>query len=449
MKKIIYKLCVLALMLSSCEKYLDVKPDAKLAVPSSAADLRMILDNYTLMNNGHPIMPEVMSDNYYVTQTDWKGLGSEVARNLYLWQRDENNFNDWNLPYKSIFYTNVVLDELKKIDANQLTAEHKSLKGAALCLQAHYYYVLAQVFAQPLELGVTNPYGLPLREDSDFNKPVIRQSVQETYQKIVELLQKSIPLLPIQEKLKTRPTKAMAYGILGRTYLLTGDYGKAALYADSALQLQSSLMDFNLLNAAAAAPIARFNSEVVFHARSLSTPILGPAIARIDTLLYASYHENDLRKKVYFREMASGRYAFKADYDGSGSSSGYVFWGLATDELYLIAAECEARIGNVGKAMQLLDTLLQSRFKKGTFIPLTAGNVKEAVGLVLNERRKELLFRGTRWSDMRRLSGDPDYGVLPIRKFGTETYTLQPRSKRYTVALPSTIVNISNLPQNP
>ncbi|WP_162796160.1 RagB/SusD family nutrient uptake outer membrane protein [Pedobacter namyangjuensis] len=432
---------------SSCEKFLEAKPNQKLAVPATAHDLRLMLDTYSIINNGMPITVETMSDNYYVTNTDLSGLANQLMRNLYTWQRDETANSEWTNVYKSIYYTNVVLDEWKKLGLEG-GQEAAAVKGSAMALQAFYYYMLAQLFAVPYQASADAPWGLSLRYDADFSKAITRASVHETYNTIIQLLKQSLPLLPAQEPLKTRPTKAMAYGLLARTYLLTKNYAQAQLYADSALLYNNRLINFNTLNANANAPFARFNGEVVFHARTSTTPILSPAIAKIDSNLYRSYDKDDLRKTMYFKLNANGTVSFKGDYDGSGTSSGYVFWGLVTDELYLIRAECLARQGMYVLAMETLNYLLITRWKSGSFIALSAANAEDALNIILRERRKELLFRGTRWSDLRRLRDEPQV-VEPVRVVNGDTIRLMSNSNKYTLPIPYTIINQSEMAQNP
>ncbi len=447
MKKIkILMLTVLMGICASCEKFLDVKPDQKLAVPATINDLRLILDTYVNMNNGYPVIVETMADNYYVSSTELNGLSNQLMRNVYQWQRDETANTEWTGMYMRVYYTNVVLEELKKL---KIENDYAAVKGSAMTLQAYFYFVLAQIFAVPYQEAQDLPFGLPIRVDPDFNKPVKRASVHQTYQKIISLAKQAVPLLPHQETLKTRPTKAMAYGLLAKTYLLMKNYPQALLYADSALLEKNTLMNFNSLNKNASAPIARFNDEVIFHARTGTTPILQQTIAKIDTNLYRSYADNDLRKVIYFKLNSNGTAAFKGDYDGSGTSTGYVFWGLVTDEQYLIKAECLARQGAYLQAMETLNSLMSTRWKTGTFIPYVANNAQEAIRIVLQERRKELLFRGTRWSDLRRLTDDPNFSIVPTRVINGDTIKLGANSNRYTLPIPINILNMSNIPQNP
>jgi hypothetical protein len=134
---------------------------------------------------------------------------------------------------------------------------------------------------------------------------------------------------------------------------------------------------------------------------------------------------------------------------GSYSGSLLYFDGLATDELYLIRAECNARSGKTTEAMNDLNDLLITRYATGHFTPLTASNAGNALDQILTERRKELVLRGLRWSDLRRLNKDPHYAVTLTRTLNGQTYSLPPNDNKYVFPIPDDEIKISGIPQNP
>ncbi len=162
--------------------------------------------------------------------------------------------------------------------------------------------------------------------------------------------------------------------------------------------------------------------------------------------LYSSYVENDLRKVILFKEN-EGTNDVKAK--GTYTGSTLLFSGLATDEVYLIRAECNARMNNVKEAMKDLNTLLKKRWKVGTFMDLSAIDGKDALEQVLVERKKELLLRGLRWSDLRRLNKDEYFKTTLTRNIGGKKYTIEPDSYKYTLPFPDDIIQITGMEQNP
>src|SRR5690606_32955981 len=129
---------------------------------------------------------------------------------------------------------------------------------------------------------------------------------------------------------------------------------------------------------------------------------LNSSRANISYDLLDLYDDIDIRKEAFFREKSEGIWAFKGGYHGQTNNT--FFNGLATDELYLIVAECHARNGDVAKSLEALNYLLKHRLRSTSFQPLIIGDPDVLLTYVLEERRKELLMRGIRWTDLRRLN---------------------------------------------
>lgn len=227
------------------------------------------------------------------------------------------------------------------------------------------------------------------------------------------------------------------------------EFSNALKYSDLALQKQTSLLDFNTL--VAGTPIQNFNSEVIFHNQiGSSGSILSLSNAKIDTNLLASYGSNDLRKSVFFRANTGanrGTFGFRGSFMGSESQSG-VFCGTTTAEMLLIRAECYARQENKSKAVADLNTLLEKRMDKNNWVPINPSTINETLPLVLSERRKELIFRGLRWMDLRRLNMEGANITLKRIINGTE-YILPSNDNRWVAIIPYDVINRSGIQQNP
>lgn len=446
---IITGLCFfIQLMTSGCKKYLDAKPDKQLIIPSTVEDLQALMDDYKTLNESDPAAAEMSCDNYYLSDADWSGL-AEDQRRLYTWEKDyvfPAWPNQWSYAFDVVFIANSVLDNIDKVpvtSSNQ--AAWNSVKGQALFHRAKEFSHIAFIWCSAYDpTTAATDLGIPLRLSSDFNKPSIRASVQETYDRITTDLQEAVQLLPITQVSVLRPSKPAAYGLLSRVYLSMRRYELAGRYADSALQLNSTLLNYNTINASLARPFARFNSEVVMDSYAGNYPPLSNNRAKIDSLLYLTYAGNDLRKTIFFRNNNNGTYGFKGTY--SGGTGG--FTGIANDENYLTRAECHARSGNTNAAMDDLNTLLITRWRSGTFVPLAASTPEEALDIILLERRKELLYRGLRWMDIKRLNKEGT-GITLKRIINGQTYLLPPNDYRYAVALPEDVIRLSGMQQNP
>ncbi|HVW96700.1 MAG TPA: RagB/SusD family nutrient uptake outer membrane protein [Mucilaginibacter sp.] len=444
-----YTLFLLLLTALSCKKNaLDIKSDDALVVPSTLQDFQGMLDNEVTINTSAPALDEMSTDNLYLPYTTWQALSNAFERNSYIWAKDifqGASSNDWYYAYQKVFYANVILDGLQNIQVTDINrTDYNNVKGQALFLRAYSFFKIAQDYAKPyIASSAKTDLGIVLRLTSDINAKSVRSTVQQTYDQITSDLLTAQSLLPVTPSYKTRASQPAAAALLARIYLTMGDYQNAFKYADASLKAFSTLLDYNTLNAAASYPVPLLNSEVEYHqALSLYLTFLN---MQVDPGLIQSYNSNDLRLTVFYKNNNNGTYSYKGSYVGSLT----LFGGIAADETYLIRAECNARLGNTSDAMNDLNTLLQKRYKTGTFTALTASSADNALSLILAERRKELVFRGLRWSDLRRLNQDPRFTVTLTRNLNGTVYTLPPNDPKYVFPISDNVITYSGIQQNP
>lgn len=439
-----------SMVLFACKKtWMEEKSNKSLDVPTTVKEFQALLDYTNVMNDSRPVKGEESADNYYVSDAMWASY-SPYDRSTYTWGKEiyvdiNQDATSWNPAYQQVFYSNIVLDDIDKVATEDIgTTAWNNVKGSAHFYRGEAFFNVAQVFAKPYSLTFPDELGIPLRLNADPNVNSVRAGLQETYQQILSDLHTAAGYLPVVPLYKTRPSKPAAYAMLSRAYLVMQDYSRALSYADSCLKLYDSLLDYNTLNASASYPVPLFNKEVVFHA-GMSNNLYSKTVI-VDTNLYKSYNENDLRQKVFFKTNVNGGMRFVGTYTG-GSTSFIFFSGIATDEVYLTRAECYARTGNITAAMNDLNTLMINRWKTGAFVPFTAATANEALNLVLEERRKETIFRGLRWLDLRRLNSE-DANIVLTRVVDNQTYTLPPNSPRYTLPLPPDVISLTGMVQN-
>ena len=148
---------------------------------------------------------------------------------------------------------------------------------------------------------------------------------------------------------------------------------------------------------------------------------------------------------MFFSKHTGGDgYYVKRSYNGSGVTP---FTGLAVDELYLIKAECLARVGEVGEAMKVLNSLLVYRFPPDKFEPLQATDAADALATILLERRKTLVYRALRWDDLKRLNKE-GANITLTRVLDGEVFTLPPNDPRYVFNIPDDEIAASGITQN-
>ena len=465
----IYFFCILFtfVALDSCHKqdFLDKKPSTTLLVPTTLSDFQALLDNLKVFAVV-PTLGEASADNYFVSYSAWAVMLPR-EHNAYVWAKDlyngQGGQQDWNVPYQQVYYANLVLEGLKNMKSfpDSLT-QWNALEGAALFCRAFAFYNLAQLFAPVYDSATANTdLGIPIRTSSLVDTLSSRSSVQATYDQILNDLHKSEAYLPtgLPGKTLNRPVRIVAQALLARVYLSMRNYAEARACADSALQVYSTLIDYNDLSLATPAPINMLNPETLYQASFLGSPVGVSYFSNIsavypttwiDTNLIRSYDSNDLRKVIFYKIRQSDTTSLKYSYTGTP----YPFGGLAVDELLLIRAEGAARAGDAVAAMSDVNTLLKSRWKRGTFTGYTVASADEAKDTVLVERWKELAFRGLRWTDLRRRNKEGANiiltRVLVDSAQNTIRATLAPNSLNYTLPIPPDVISLNGaIQQNP
>jgi len=448
--------CLTIVSLGCKKSYLDTKPSTAIIQPNSLQDLIDLMENPGILNATGALPVLACDDYYYLDKAGWQAARTATERNTYIWAKDvyggETRIMDWNAPYQSIFYANNVLEGLQTIDDSLESSTFKFVKGWAYFTRAFEMYDLVKNYAPAFDSSsASTDLGIPLKLHAAINDVEPRATVKETYDQILSDLNIATQLLPSNYPAQhlNHPSKISAYGLFARIYLSMRNYQKAGMYADSSLLLYSYLIDYNSLDTTSNRPFPIQNPESIFSIGQVtkypSTIYfnIGQRIS-IDTTLYDSYDPNDLRRCIFFQSPSPGQHIVKQGYLGVGV---YPYTGIAVDEMYLIRAEAYARMGNSNAALKDLNTLLAARFRSAAFNNVTASSATEALSKILNERRKELVWRGIRWSDLKRLNKE-GANISLTRTLNGETYTLGPNDPRYIFNIPQDEIVLSGIRQN-
>lgn len=446
---ILRNLWLLSLLIAgvSCSDLLDEKPDMSLVTPTTLDELWALLDNNLQVMNVEPSTVDIVSDDVYLLDSKIPSLTEDQYR-LYTWSKEPINSDlnsDWSRPYEQILFANIVLSELENFDGKeQNSAGWKELKGAALFYRAYAYFGLARSFCPAYDKSTAaGELGLVLRTSPEIDIQLPRASLEETFHRILEDLKESRELMPEVASVNTRPSKAAVYAMLSRVYLYQGNFEESLTNADLALAVQSGLLDYRTVNATPSRPFVGQLDEVIFYSELiLRTYYFFSSGSAVSPDLYGLYEEGDLRKELFFFP----RGGFMA-YRGQYSYLINPFGGLAVDELLLNKAEAAARLGKNALALESLNILLEKRFTAESFEPVSGLSGEELINKILQERRKELVLRGMRWGDVKRLNVLGD-GISLKRMINGEEILLPAGDKRFALPIPQEEISRSGILQN-
>lgn len=438
-------LVAMSLQLIGCSDFLDDKPDLKISEPTSLEDFQALMNELYVFQTS-PAEGELSADDLFLTSDKFESLGCQTEWDLYLWQ--DGPMNDpcyhkigWTASYEAIYIANTVIEGLGRYTGTK-NLKYNDVLGQAYLNRALHYLELAVIWTDVYSTAKADvQLGLPLRLVPDFTQKSVRSNLKETYEQVIADLLHAYEILPDITTTKMRPTKDAALAILARAYLLMGDYKNAFKYAEECLS-GKELIDYNNISKSPVFPFDRLENQEMIFERYLSGKLsLYPGYyANVNRELFELYNVNDLRKELFFKIEADGNITFRGSYGGGNLAN---FSGASVDEVHLISAECAIRLGNSKKAMELMELFVSKRYVQNSQQLL----VENLLDRIVLERRKQLIFRGLRFSDIKRYNAMG--GNISLKRIiRGKDYYLAPNDPKFTLLIPWDIIKLSGMQQN-
>jgi tetratricopeptide (TPR) repeat protein len=447
----IHILVILAVLVlcQSCSEFLDSKPNKNLVILNSLDDYQQLIDAEVNGMNSCLNLGHISSDDVFFGESLLSRL-SFSQQAYYSWEKETYMPDDWDAgfagAYEKVLYANVVLDGLKDYSPvnGQEIFRMSELEASALFYRAMGHFEVLMHFSEPFDPDRDDQLGVPIRLTSDINVKVGRSTMQESFSQVIADLKVGVEYLPAKAEIPTRPSRWAALAMLGRVYLAMQDYNQAFEYSEEALAIGDELMDFKGLTSDLPYSFEIFNPEVIFYQRHLSSRFTSDGASYVNPALVELYDSMDLRREYFFLSSTTdGLYNFKGNYTGDF----YHFGGIAVDEVWLNLAESAVRIGKEEVAKDALVYLLENRMDINyQWTGDLTGD--ELLKRVLIERRKELLFRGVRWMDLKRLNQEVELAETLEREFNEIKPTLAPGDSKYTFLIPPAEINLNPMVQN-
>lgn len=347
-----------------------------------------------------------MTNDLVMTSSHWfNTYYNYLARNV----NHTRNEMVWRFNYKVVYNMNEVL-KLIPADAE---GDQNYVKGRALAVRANAYMDLIRTYA-------VGEQGIPYYSEGDnVISKAERVPTTEVWGYITSDLEKAYTLLDGYGRTsKEFVNKNVVAGMLARAYMWTGNYAKAAQYANLAkqgfpLMNEAQLEDgFQFISnpewmwgADINASTTNLYASFFSHMSNLNDGYAGllKIYRNIDSRLYAKISDSDIRKNWFLGAAQGGlpKYANVKFYDDTFFEADLVY--MRASEFYLIEAEALARSGNEAGAKEVLATFAKTRDPQY----VTSTNSGAALLSEIRTQRKiELWGEGGEWWEMKRNKED-------------------------------------------
>lgn len=442
-------MCAIVLLTASCDEYLSVVPKGQ-RIPSTLEDFALMLkDEYgaqrvdalqaiILLNDRYVNASSLNYYPLYKANYDW----DESADRIELNKADETTYY---VAYSAISTFNLIIQNAPTA-SDATDAERNLVIAQAKALRAMTYFNLVNFYSDTYQASTAaDKGGVPLITSADVNAAYTQPSVQAVYDFILQDMQEAYAYLPDKGETVLHPDKATADAFYARVYLQMGNYARALVHADRALAVKSTLFDWvafydnhrsvieDASNYTTRLPSPMgFNYTENYNYRhgSVSGYQSAESNLRIDRM--EQFEEGDARAAARWKHYTVGTESYYR-----GSMTGYYnYGGMTTVEVYLIKAECMARSGQYAEAMNVVNTVRESRILPSHYTPLSAANEAEAVRHIIRLKGNEMILTQVPFMDARRLNAERRYSVTRSKVVDGNKLTLAATSHLWTMPFP-------------
>lgn len=412
----------------SCSKgFLEITPKGKL-IAKSVSDYDLLLSNLGLLNMDTDAQV-LLGDEIAAIEPYFSGSDLRTQRLFrgddVVYETDEDA-PEMRVPMNNLYLFNKIITEIDEATEGS-ESKKKAILAEARAGRAWTYHLLINYYGTPYNTSTAaTDLGFPIIENADVTETKFdRASVQEVYDFIVEDLTTSITDLPEGPYHRLRMSKPTAEALLGKVYMQMGKFEEAEQVLSASLrdiasaQIPVNLYDYNLTFApdgefmpiglyGPETPMAPYNEESLYAKQFINNWASSNSEIVINQQTSGLYAPHDLRLNFYSNAAFMGEDYPSGLYRRTGPFSQHI--GMLLPDVYLMRAECRARLNKLSEATADVEYLRKHRMpQQYAAVPSSANNQEQLVRFILDERIREFAGLGERWYDMRRLSVDPIY----------------------------------------
>lgn len=423
-----------ALILASCNNFLDIVPPGKV-IPKNYSEYKALIVNaYDLVPEDRGLVSFRSDEGKFVETRD----NVDFYGDIYTWKdkgklASTSEFN-WKNYYHVIFLANHIILEQNSISEGN-PSEISQLVGEAYMLRAYSHFLLVNLFAKPYdEATAAGTQGIPIRTSVSMDEVPVKNTVKEVYDQILSDISEAETRLKIkrwEEQYSFRFSIQAASAFKARVLLYMNRWTDAASAATLTIDLGGGLVDLTKVNVSDLSdnlPNRVGSSENILALEQIYTSSTKGVLKASDELMEL-YLSGDIRSSAFFLKKTFG--------DNPVIKNGGEDYrcSFRLGEQYLIAAEAFA-YSDLGEARRFLMALKKTRYSSEFDLVaeeqrLNGLSEKDFLDEVAKERQRELCFEGHRWFDLRRTTRA---GIT--HKLNNVEYQLLVDDPRYTIPFP-------------
>lgn len=458
-------LLLLFLLLCSCERQLDIVPKGKVTLGT--------VDELELLLNQEYQVGDMPADNVGVLCGETMGMFDQVSAVLaqtntckYAYMTFDETVDRASLTtqderynglYKYVNYMNVVISGLPGATGDE--SRKPSLEAEARVMRAYMHWLAACFYARQYDAATAaTDGGIAYVTSTDVTEQKQKLTLAEAYESILQdVSDEVIAQLPADRGDNVvRGDRSWGNAVRAMVLMQMKRYAEALPYAEEAIRLRPQMFDRATVKATGTWTQTQ-SSENNFLYMSGSGVRVSPFAVMLSTETTALFEDGDYVRR--YDKPDGWSLPYGKSYSGVEGVPMYMgfgaqcnVYGLTSEQLHLVAAECLIRTGKIPEGLKLIDQVRALRVEDAEPYATTHAGASEAEAMVLLQPLKWLEQIATPFNfiDCKRWNSETAYARTITRRIPSQgTYRLAPTSSLWVMPFPLNAVRYNpTLTQN-
>lgn len=434
---------LVALLLSSCNDFLDIRPTGKVIAQTGEEYRALLTYVYDKVPEDRGLTT-LRSDEMAADASTLTGYDYDSYFDIWNWTDYNRNpsslYFGWRRYYHTCYIANYIIEHQSEI-TDATDAEIKQLVGESYMLRAYMHFLLVNLYAPAYtNCEPETTRGVPLQLKADVNAVLRCSSVADVYKQILDDIETADDYMTVEKWEKGynyRFSKDVVSAFRARVALYMGDWQLAFDEAEKVIEKYPALQD--LTSSTSTKPTNFESVESIMALEQVITTTIS-SLGYVNSDLLSMYRSGDQRKSTYFKAKTLKQWVLrkeKEDYDKERCS-------FRAGEFYLIAAEAANEMNDKDNALMYIKALMQKRYTTTNYNKYSSAldklNQDDLRVEIAAERQREMAYQGHRWFDLRRTTQPEIVKVYTLADKSEQTFVLEQNDERYTLRFPSEAV---------
>lgn len=459
-------LALALLLFGSCDDKLDITPKDK-TILNKISEVDEILNNTNDLGDVGNLC--LVVNECYTSTAVPTVLTQTNTLNYALLTYDESidranltpTDDIYSKGYSIIYEANTVLAKADNtIDGDSAT--RAKVKAEAHILRAYVHFLLVNIYAAQYDAATAaDTPGIAYVTDIDpTDGNTHKATVKEVYDDILADLDDSYINTQPDNANVLRGDKAWGNAVKAKVLMQMKEYEKALPYALKSLQYNDTIEDRTpIIESQEWTLDEKSPSNVMYMGAGMTYPwgeyLSTETVSKFedgDIILNYAQSWGDPLWDDYYGQKLSG---VKGSRECSSYDLHWNAWGVTSDRMYYVAAECYIRTGEIQKGMDLINKVRRYRIDPDKYADFTASTEKEAMALLQRAKFIECLATYENFFDRKRWNTEEAYKATLTRDMTLlesgerKTYSIAPDSKLWIFPFPANATrNNPELTQN-